>query len=99
MRAVSILGLTAAILIAILMIVGHVIVNYSAVSREYVCEGETRQSGSPQKDTGRLLIEDYRWWVGLWSDSYGLAKGNLEQYSLSAISALAERAVAALVPR
>ena len=26
-------------------------------------------------------------------------KGNLEQYSLSAISALAERAVAALVPR
>jgi predicted transcriptional regulator len=27
------------------------------------------------------------------------AKGNLEQYSLSAISALAERAVAALVPR
>jgi F0F1-type ATP synthase gamma subunit len=28
-----------------------------------------------------------------------LAKGNLEQYSLSAISALAERAVAALVPR
>ena len=28
-----------------------------------------------------------------------LIKGNLEQYSLSAISALAERAVAALVPR
>jgi len=27
------------------------------------------------------------------------ALGNLEQYSLSAISALAERAVAALVPR
>jgi hypothetical protein len=28
-----------------------------------------------------------------------LTKGNLEQYSLSAISALAERVVAALVPR
>jgi hypothetical protein len=29
----------------------------------------------------------------------GYTYGNLEQYSLSAISALAERAVAALVPR
>ena len=33
------------------------------------------------------------------SSELGLAKGNLEQYSLSAISVLAERAVAALVPR
>jgi hypothetical protein len=34
-----------------------------------------------------------------WLDFGRSISGNLEQYSLSAISALAERAVAALVPR
>jgi len=33
------------------------------------------------------------------SDALRISYGNLEQYSLSAISALAERVVAALVPR
>jgi hypothetical protein len=64
------------------MIVGYVIVNHSAVPREYVCEGETRQSdGPPQKDTGRLRVEDYRWWLRLWSDSDGLAKFESEHIS------------------
>jgi hypothetical protein len=78
----STLGLTAAILIAILTIGVYLIVNYSAVSEEYVCEGETRRSdGPPQKDTGRLRVEDYRWWVRLWSDSDGLAKFESENIS------------------
>jgi hypothetical protein len=70
MRAV----LIAAISVVILIIGGFLIVaNFSTVPREYVCQGETRFGGPPQKDAGRLRIEDYRWWVGLWSDSHGSA--------------------------
>lgn len=50
------------------------IVNDSAVSRDYVCEGETRYGdGSPQKDTGRLGFE-VRWWIPFWSDESRGAK-------------------------
>jgi len=49
-------------------------VNYSAVPTEFTCEGETRKGdGPPERDTGRLRVDDYRWWVGLWSDSHGSA--------------------------
>jgi len=56
---------------------------------------------------GRNLRIDYRWAGGDFGKLSGYAAelvalmpdGNLEQYSLSAISVLAERAVAALVPR
>ena len=56
---------------------------------------------------GRNLRIDYRWAGGDVGKLSGYAAelvalmpdGNLEQYSLSAISVLAERAVAALVPR
>ena len=44
-----------------------------------------------------LLASAYGFLQGAWP--FGIIEGNLEQYSLSAISALAERAVAALVPR
>jgi hypothetical protein len=71
MRAV----LIAAIAVVILIIGGFLILaNFSAVPREYVCEGETREAdGTAQEDTGRLRVEDYRWWVRLWSDSRGMA--------------------------
>ena len=72
MRTLSI----AAITVVILIIGGYVLLaNFSTVPLEYVCEGETQLSadGPASKDAGRLRIEDYRWWVGLWSDSQGRA--------------------------
>ena len=44
-------------------------------------------------DDPKVLCDSETW------DRPGFTLGNLEQYSLSAISALAERAVTALVPR
>jgi hypothetical protein len=68
MRTVSL----AAVTVVILIIGAFLIVaNFSTVSLEYVCEGETRLGGPPQKDEGRLRVRDYRWWVGLWGDSHG----------------------------
>jgi hypothetical protein len=58
--------------IAVMLIIGAflIVVNFSEVPLEYVCEGETRLGGPPQKDEGRLRVSDYRWWVGLWGDSH-----------------------------
>src|SRR6516162_2874265 len=58
--------------------------------RTFDAEGCGRRSLLPQpSNSGR----------GDWFHQFGCTLGNLEQYSLSAISVLAERAVAALVPR
>lgn len=44
------------------------VVNYSAVAKEYTCEGYTQvNNGDRQKDHGRLQIEHYRFWVALWN--------------------------------
>jgi hypothetical protein len=73
-RAVLILALTAGILIVISATGLYLVATYSAVPTEFTCEGETRLGdGPPQKDAGRLRVDDYRWWVGLWSDSHGSA--------------------------
>jgi hypothetical protein len=65
--------LIAALTVVILIVGGYLIAaHFSAVSFKYVCEGETRRlDGPPQKDTARLRVDDYGWWVGLWSDSQG----------------------------
>jgi len=68
--------LIAAIAVVLLVVGAFLIVaNFSAVSKEYVCEGETRWGNRPpQKDDGRLRILDYRWWVSLWGDSHGAVR-------------------------
>jgi len=73
--------LIAAIAVVLLVVGAFLIVaDFSAVSKEYVCEGETRWANRPpQKDDGRLRILDYRWWVGLWSDSHGAVRFDSKQ--------------------
>ena len=68
--------LIAAVAVVLLVVGAFLIVaNFSAVSKEYVCEGETRWGNRPpQKDDGRLRILDYRWWVNLWGDSHGAVR-------------------------
>ena len=74
--------LIAAITVVLLIVGAFVIVaNFSAVSKEYVCDGETRWANRPpQKDEGRLRVVDYRWWVGLWSDSHGAVRFDSKKF-------------------
>jgi hypothetical protein len=45
------------------------IVNFSAVESRYECAGELTTADAKRKATAFLHLEEYRWWVGLWSDS------------------------------
>lgn len=45
------------------------IVNFSAVESRYECAGELSGANAKRKATAYLRLEEYRWWVGLWSDS------------------------------
>ncbi|MDM7941607.1 MAG: hypothetical protein QUV35_03165 [Hydrogenophaga sp.] len=45
------------------------LVNFSSVESSYECIGQTRDGGDSQPSTVYLQLEEYRWWVGLWSKS------------------------------
>jgi len=47
------------------------IVNFSAVSSNYECSGKIKIDETSYPITVYTAIEEYRWWVGLWSDSDG----------------------------
>lgn len=78
--------------ILLLVAVGYVVMNHSETEREFICKGETRLTDQPpetaEADEGRLQIKDYRWWVGLWSDSdsYGLFASQKIALAYSALS-------------
>ena len=45
------------------------IVNFSAVETRLQCSGEISALNNPQQATIFMKLHEYRWWVGLWSDS------------------------------
>jgi hypothetical protein len=53
----------------------YVAINYSAVVREYTCNGELVRRSERQEDKAFLALEEYRWWVSLWSKD---TDGNLK---------------------
>ena len=59
--------------IVLIVIVGtfYIVANYSAIETKYKCEGELDYAGNIVSETIYVKYEQYRWWVGLWSDSYG----------------------------
>lgn len=61
------------ILIGTIILIAVVVFNFSATEARYECKGEYFQ-----KDYGTtsifIKLEQYRWWVGLWSDSDGNLK-------------------------
>ena len=68
MRAILRIGLKfTAILIGVLGAVFFVLVNYSAVEKNFTCEGKL----GDQPDIAYVVLSEYRWWVRLWSDSDG----------------------------
>ena len=60
-------------LCAVFLVLVFLVAKYSSVESRYECPGELSTTSGLQKKTGYLKLEQYRWWVGLWSDSYGVA--------------------------
>ena len=60
-----------AILIAVLIIAFVVVVNFSQTETALRCEGEYTSEGHSSPMTLYLALREYRWWVGLWTDSNG----------------------------
>jgi hypothetical protein len=52
------------------LIVLWVVSEYSSIEYRYECSGEISDADS-QPLTVFIKLAEYRWWVGLWSDSYG----------------------------
>ncbi|MBW9266757.1 MAG: hypothetical protein K1563_01225 [Candidatus Thiodiazotropha sp. (ex. Lucinisca nassula)] len=48
-----------------------IVTNFSSVTTEIACSGEISTSNSGEPATLHAAIAEYRWWVGLWSDSDG----------------------------
>jgi len=47
------------------------VANFSSVASNYECTGEISFRESKEPKTIFIVLEEYRWWVGLWSDSDG----------------------------
>lgn len=64
-RGIAVFILARVVILGALFFVA---VNYSAVTKEFTCEGYTSVNGaSVEQDHGRLQIAHYRFWVGLWN--------------------------------
>jgi hypothetical protein len=48
-----------------------VVINFSAVEARYECRGRLGNDSGGEPATVYFVLERYRWWVGLWSDSDG----------------------------
>ena len=47
------------------------VVNFSAVETRFQCSGEIASQNTRQQTTIFMKLDEYRWWVGLWSESDG----------------------------
>lgn len=50
-----------------------VLVFFSSSESRWECLGKLTIIRNPEPATAFMKLEDYRWWVGLWSDSDGMA--------------------------
>lgn len=65
MKLMKILGVF--VVAAILLFV--FVAKFSAVESRFQCPGEVSSKGGSRPVTVYLKLEEYRWWVGLWSGS------------------------------
>lgn len=66
------------------------IVNFSSVESRYECVGELTFEGETTSKTIYIKIQEYRWWVGLWSDTDGNIQLEIPNETLSYYSNLKE---------
>lgn len=57
--------------IIILYAMGIFLSKYSAVETRFECKGLITSNNTTQESTIYIILNRYRWWVGLWSNSYG----------------------------
>jgi hypothetical protein len=65
MKALKILGAIGGTVVLLFVFVA----NYSTVESRFQCIGEVSSTGGSHPVTVYLKLEEYRWWVGLWSES------------------------------
>ena len=65
MKALKIFGVIVGVVVLLFVFVA----NYSAVESRFQCPGEVSSTDGLHPVTVYLKLEEYRWWVGLWSDS------------------------------
>jgi hypothetical protein len=58
-----------AVIVGAVVLLFVFVANYSAVESRYQCLGEVSSADGSRPVTVYLKIEEYRWWVGLWSDA------------------------------
>lgn len=65
----------------------HLIVaNFSAIESRYECEGQIASSSVPEPLKIYVKLQEYRWWVDLWSDSDGSMFIEVPNQSLEYVS-------------
>lgn len=67
MKLLKYLGAFLVTALGIFLFVGY----FSAVETRFQCSGEISNRGNLQKAALYMKLYEYRWWVGLWSDSDG----------------------------
>ena len=70
MKLVKYVGAVLLIVIGLFLFVA----NFSSVTSNYECPGEISKGEKKTPKTIYILLEEYRWWVSLWSDSDGNLK-------------------------
>lgn len=57
--------------IVLLIITFGVVLGFSSEVSRFECDGQITSKNDTQPATIYIKLEEYRWWVGLWSDSNG----------------------------
>jgi hypothetical protein len=65
MKAIKILGALGVAVVLVFVFLA----NFSAVESRFQCPGQVSSTDGPRPITVYLKLQEYRWWVGLWSDS------------------------------
>ena len=67
MKIAKFLGILLLVIVGLFLFVA----NFSSVSSNYECTGEISLGESKESKTLFIVLEEYRWWVGLWGNSDG----------------------------
>ncbi len=50
------------------------VANFSSIKSNFQCSGKITYQETTESKTIYIILEEYRWWVGLWGDSDGNMK-------------------------
>jgi hypothetical protein len=70
MKLAKYLGVSLLVVVGLFLFVA----NFSSVASNYECKGEIASGETKAPKTIYIVLEEYRWWVGLWGDSDGNVK-------------------------